>query len=133
MEDMRKLLKQHIDSVSGKEAVFGLDDCTPWCATWVWMVTGVRVIDPDWQSWAEAKSKIEQAGSLSSLWDQTLAGTMMCETFSPVFGDIGVIETRVAGQVGGIFLDHGRFVWRVKDGVSILMPRTVVRAWTFAQ
>jgi hypothetical protein len=37
----------------------------------------------------------------------------------------------VAGQVSGIFLDHGRFVWRVKNGVSFLMPRTIVKAWTF--
>ncbi len=42
-----------------------------------------------------------------------------------------MVWTRIAGQVGGIFLDHGRFVWRVSNGVHYLMPRaeTIVRAY----
>jgi hypothetical protein len=133
MIDLQSLLKEHIDSVQEKEAVFGVDDCSPWCGSWVEKATGVRVIEPDWHSWPEAEAKIKRAGSLCALWDEALADhyDTMWPTGTPIFGDVGIIETRIAGQVSGIFLDHGRFVWRVKVGVSILQPRNIVKVWTF--
>lgn len=131
MTVIREKLRLHIDEATGKQAVFGVDDCSPWCATWVEKVTGQRVIEPDWHSWEEAEAKIKAAGSLCALWRDALEGSILWETGVPEFGDVGIIETRIAGQVSGIFLDHGRFVWRVKDGVSFLMPRNIVKVWTF--
>ena len=131
MTDLHALLQDHILEVMDKPAVFGVDDCSPWCSAWVEKATGVRVIDPDWRSWDEAKAKIDRAGSLCALWDEALAGSNLWETGIPTFGDVGIVETRIAGQVSGIFLNQGRFVWRVKVGVSYLMPREIVKAWTF--
>lgn len=132
MTDISALLYQHIEAVSDKEAVFGIDDCSPWADAWQALFTGERVIpNPDWHSWGEAEAKIKSAGSLCALWDEAIYGKPLYQTGAPEFGDVGIIETRIAGQVSGIFLDHGRFVWRVRNGVSFLMPRTIVKAWTF--
>lgn len=131
MTDIAGLLKSHIDAVTGKDAVFGVDDCSPWADMWQSQFTGQRVVNPDWHSWEEAEAKIRSAGSLCALWEDALISSSLWETGAPEYGDVGIVETRIAGQVSGIFLDHGRFVWRVKDGVSFLMPRTFVKAWTF--
>lgn len=133
MTDLPALLQAHIEAVIDKPATWGVDDCSPWCGSWVEKAIGQRVIEPDWHSWEEAQAKIRAAGSLCALWDDALACSPLSPVWggAPAFGDVGIVETRVAGQVSGIFLDHGRFVWRVKNGVSFLMPRTIVKAWTF--
>ncbi|KKX28222.1 hypothetical protein [Rhizobium sp. LC145] len=132
MSDIGELLQDHIDAVSSKDAQWGVDDCSPWADEWQAMFTGERVIpEPDWHSWEEAEAKISAAGSLCALWEEALIGELLWETGAPEFGDVGIINTRIAGQVSGIFLDHGRFVWRVRRGVSMLMPREIVKVWTF--
>lgn len=131
MSVLRDLLKEHVASVEGKDAEWGVDDCTPWCASWVRKVTGVCLIEPDWHSWEEAKAKIDRAGSLCALWDETLVGSIMEETLDPKYGDIGIIARSDDGQVSGIFLDQGRFVWRVRNGIFIQPARPLVKAWTF--
>jgi|GEM_PF-1653821 len=132
MTDVRAMLKEHIEATFERKAVFGVDDCTPWVDAWQAKFTGARFMaKPDWSSWEEAKAKIDAAGSLCALWEEALFGTSFTETYQPSFGDVGIVETRITGQVSGIFLDHGRFVWRVNIGVSFLMPRTIVKAWTF--
>jgi hypothetical protein len=60
-----------------------------------------------------------------------LAGSIMEETLDPKYGDIGIIARPAEVQVSGIFLDQGRFVWRVRNGVFIQPGRPLVKAWTF--
>lgn len=132
MTDVGDLLKEHIASVEGKEAIFGVDDCSPWADQWQSKFTGERVVaEPSWQSWEDVQQMISERGSLCALWEDALVGKPLWETGVPEFGDVGIIDTRVAGQVSGIFLDRGLFVWRVKTGVSYLTPRRIIKAWTF--
>ena len=132
MSELAGLLHAHVGAVIDKPAEWGVDDCSPWCASWVETAIGERVIEPDWHSWEEAEAKIRSAGSLCALWVEALSCSSLSPVYGqPIFGDVGIVDTRIAGQVSGIFLDHGRFVWRVRDGVSFLMPRTIVKAWTF--
>lgn len=134
MNDLSEKLRTHIETVQGKEAVFGIDDCSPWADMWQAQFTGERVVpEPEWRSWDDVERMIRDKGSLCALWDEALIGKPLCETGFPEFGDVGIVNTRVAGQVSGIFLDHGRFVWRVKNGVAYMAPREIIKAWTFSR
>ncbi|MBM3090276.1 hypothetical protein GFB56_05540 [Ensifer sp. T173] len=111
--------------------VWGVSDCSSWPAAWVEKITGTSIMLPVWGSETEAFTLIAAAGSLEALWHQALAVSGLRQTGAPELGDVGIIETRVCGQVGGIFLPAGLFAWRAEIGVRMLVPRQVVAAWSF--
>jgi hypothetical protein len=113
--------------------VWGESDCTAWARGWVESVIGRRMPLPGWRSREEAQRHIGKAGSLVALWSEALDAFGLAEQFQdPQPGDVGIIDTHLAGQIGGIFLNHGIFAWRAEPmGVRLIRPRprTIVKVW----
>ncbi|WP_149746730.1 hypothetical protein [Rhizobium sp. RU35A] len=116
--------------------VWGQSDCTAWSAAWVERATGCRIVMPEWSSRDEAMEYIAGAGSLANLWSDIIddddSGVLMDGHGEPSAGDVGIIETHLAGQVGGVFLNHRNFAWRGDaGGFRIIRPRlhTIVKFW----
>jgi hypothetical protein len=136
MIDARDLLRvplhEHVASVEDKPVEWGADDCTMWAAGWFRRVKG-RALDLEpYGSRDEALALIEGAGDLATLWTAALDGHLAEQYGEPEFGDVGVIASRMFGQVGGIFGDDGVFFWRAERGTALLRPRTstIVKIWT---
>ncbi|WP_275790572.1 DUF6950 family protein [Pararhizobium gei] len=124
-------LKAHIEGAYAVDAEWGKSDCTPWAGEWLELRTGRKIEWPvQWSTQDEAMSIIGRAGSLVSLWDDYLFGFGLSQTGFPALGDIGVVDTGRIGQVGGIFLAGGYFVWRIKRGVMMIQPREIAGAWS---
>lgn len=118
-------------SIIGKPVVWGVDDCSAWAAGWYHLKTGNKPSLPEYSSKDEAHKLIEQAGGLVTLWGRALVGFGI-ERFGPAqSGDVGIIDTRKFGPVGGIFGAGGVFYLRSEDGYSMLSPRqkTILRVW----
>ncbi|HEV7436858.1 MAG TPA: hypothetical protein VGO22_18640 [Pseudorhizobium sp.] len=124
-------LKAYLAKTVDAPMVWGESDCTMWPARWIEQARGVTLTIPKWESREKAHALMENAGSLVALWDQVLDGHLF-ETGAPEAGDVGVIESHLHGEAGGIFLDGGYFAWRAEpQGYRILHPRqnTVLKAW----
>lgn len=91
---------------------------------------------PEYTTRDEANEHIEAAGSLVNLWsdiiDQDDDAGLVDGFGEPSAGDVGIIDTHVAGQVGGIFLHHRNFAWRAYGGgYRLIRPRlsAIVKFW----
>lgn len=113
--------------------VWGESDCTAWARRWVEGVHGRRMDLPKWSSREEALAYIAEAGSLEALWSPAIENYGLRERYSdPQAGDVGIIQTHLFPQIGGIFLAHGLFAWRAEPhGARLLRPRprTIVKVW----
>lgn len=128
---LRARLREHVHAAEGRPVTWGDDDCTMWAAHWFKRVHGVRLNLAVYSSREEAHALIAKAGSLVSLWSSALDGRLFERYGEPELGDVGVIESRLFGQVGGIFGDDGTFFWRSERGTALLRPRptTIIKAW----
>lgn len=129
--DLVPVLKAYVEESSDLETVWGVSDCSAWCAKWVERATGRLVPLPVWHTREEAHALIEKYGSLDAVWEETLSGVLDL-TGAPKYGDVGIIDTGRYGQVGGVFL-HGRyFAWKADPvGVAFLVPRNnIVKSWS---
>ena len=120
-----------IEELEGKPAEWGVNDCTMWAATWFQRVHGRRLPLAAYGSEDEARRLIAEAGTLADLWAKALDGHLLERYGEPEFGDVGVITSRLFGQVGGIFGDDGMFFWRSARGTALLRPRrdTIIKVW----
>jgi hypothetical protein len=111
--------------------VWGESDCTAWAASWVARIHGRAIRMPRWRSRAEAQALIAAAGSLEALWSPALADFGLTRrSGAPEPGDVGIIDTRVAGQVGVVFLHDRLVAWRAEPaGVRAIRPKTVIGIW----
>lgn len=130
-DDLRASLGAHVEAVERKPVVWGVNDCTMWTAGWFERVRGYALDLDTYSSKDEAMALVEEAGSLADLWSDALAGNLEEQFGEPEFGDVGVIRSRLFGQVGGIFGDDGVFFWRADRGTALLRPRknTIVKVW----
>lgn len=128
---LRTHLRDHVHASEGKAVTWGADDCTMWAANWFERVHARRLELAAYSSRDEAHALIARAGSLVALWSSALDGRLLERYGEPEFGDVGVIETRHVGQVGGIFGDDGTFFWRSERGTALLRPRqsTIIKVW----
>jgi hypothetical protein len=132
-EEMVARANAYAEEAFEQPMVWGDSDCTAWARAWVESVTGRRIRLPKWSSRDEAVDRIEKAGSLEALWSGALDAYGLPEQLrEPQPGDVGIIDTHLAGQIGGIFLNHGIFAWRAEPaGVRLIRPRprTIVKVW----
>lgn len=130
-KNLRALLRQHVEGSEGKPVTWGEDDCTMWAARWFERVRGRRLSLAAYASRDAALALIAKSGSLAALWSDALDGRLLERYGEPEFGDVGVIDSRLFGQVGGIFGDDGTFFWRSDRGTALLRPRqsTLIKVW----
>lgn len=132
-EDLAGRAHAYAEAAFEQPTIWGESDCTAWTRSWVESVHGRRMRLPKWSSREQALKYIEEAGSLADLWaGQIEVYGLFEQHYDPQPGDIGVINTHVAGQIGGIFLNHGIFAWRAEPvGARLLRPRprTIVKVW----
>lgn len=132
-EEMASRANAYAEAALDLPTVWGKSDCTAWAREWVESVTGRRMRLPAWNSRREALVHIGRAGSLADLWSKALDEFGLVEQIrEPQPGDVGIIDTHAAGQIGGIFLNHGIFAWRAEPACARLIrprPRTIVKVW----
>ncbi|TWF53271.1 DUF6950 family protein [Neorhizobium alkalisoli] len=132
-DDMAVRANAYAEAAFEQPTIWGESDCTAWARAWVESVRGRRMALPAWRSREEAQAHIAKAGSLAALWSGALSKYGLHERFDePQAGDVGIIDTHFAGQIGGIFLNHGIFAWRAEPtGARLLRPRprTIVKVW----
>lgn len=124
------LLRDYLAS-STQPVQWGVDDCTMWAARWVRIVSGRDVATHSYGSEAEARSLIVRLGGLPSIWSDALEGFAEC--FHPQLGDVGLVDTRLAGPVGVIFAAGGLALRRRIDGgvwAFSTAHRALIKAWT---
>ena len=131
---IRYALKAEVERLSGKPVVWGSDDCSTWPAQWVSTQTGKTFAWPDYASAEEAEAIIAQCGGLEHIWRDVAREIGLREHEAderPQCGDVGLVTTRTAGVVGGVFAEWGAFCWRCERGVRFLPARmtTVVASW----
>ena len=133
-DDIAARVNAYVEASFETEMVWGESDCTAWARRWVEEFHGRRMRLPAWSSRREAVAHIARAGSLEKLWSGPLDEYGLLERYSaPEPGDVGIIQTHIAGPVGGIFMNHGLFAWRAQPaGVRVLMPRarTIIKVWS---
>lgn len=131
MTDIRNLLSRHVSDVEGLPVEWGVNDCTMWAVEWFERVKGYELDLAPYASREEAYELIDNAGGLNELWGSALVGHLERRYVDPQFGDVGVIRSRLFGQVGGIFGDDGVFFWRSDKGTALLRPRpsTIISVW----
>lgn len=132
-QDILTAVHAFIDEQSSGPMVWGETDCTAWPAKWVESVTGINPLPMTWDSKEEAHAIIQMFGSLAQLWELALEDSHLLEGYGePAAGDVGVIDTHLCDQVGGIFLAHRTFAWRAEGvGYRLLRPRlnAIVKFW----
>ena len=135
--DLQNKLEAYLEVAKEEPTVWGKSDCTAWPRTWVEQVRGAPIDLPEWSSREEALALIEASGSLEALWSTELERYGLKERWAdaldpPHLGDVGIIQTHMFPQVGGIFCAHGLFVWRAEPfGYRMLMPKPkyIVKVW----
>lgn len=110
-------------------AQWGVNDCTLFAARWAEAETGQHLNLPAYDSEAEARALIERAGGLAELWR---AHVPFDETDAPIAGDVGIVQTRLFGEVGVIWTRPGIAAWRAVTGVKLFTPNPdyVVANWS---
>lgn len=123
-----KLLRQHCESVSAKECVWGEDDCSKWVGAWVELVRRTDIGMPRYFGEAEARELIAAAGGIDVIWSRIAVMAGLHETGHPEYGDICLFQTKI-GPVGVIMAHNGICAWRAENGVSFIRPRKIMKAW----
>lgn len=113
-------------------AVWCVNDCTMWAASWVESERSVVIPKLPYSNEAEAKALIAEHGGLVSIWSAALGSVGLRETEYPRLGDVAIIDTRIHGPIGVIFADGGIALRRRLGGgvwaFSTAM-RTLIKAW----
>lgn len=130
--DIDSALAAYIGASADLPHEWGKSDCTSWAAAWIESVHQRRVRRPLWKNKAQAEALIARRGSLLDLWSDVLDEFGLLRGHGePQAGDVGLIETHLAGVVGGIFVQHGLFAWRGEPfGSKILHIRKHVAYWS---
>lgn len=111
-------LRAFLTRFEGAPVVWGESDCSAAPALWWSEETGRKIDLPEYASRDEAHAIIEQMGGLLAVWDDIAAQVGGMERIGePEIGDVGIIETRLHGQIGGI-LGAGRILIIRKDNGS---------------
>jgi hypothetical protein len=130
--DRRELLREFIEASQGAP-VIGVDDCGPWVAKWVGIVTGKSVQMPAYRTREEGFALADAAGGLVNLIDTLLAAIGVMpkpEWVEANVGDIGVIAFSDR-EVPVIYTGMGHVALRdERMGVRYLRARHVVKAWS---
>ena len=134
LKEDREALNAHIEQVHQQDVVWGKNDCTSWVSDWITKKTGKQVNGPKFSSSDEAKTIIEQEGSLANVWSKYLADLRFYEVDKPLseelsYGDILVFETQLFGQCGGIVTTDGIVAWRSTQSIHFIKPRIIIRGW----
>ncbi|WP_368517488.1 hypothetical protein [Rhizobium sp.] len=126
-------LRAYVEAAEKQPVVWGESDCSAWAAKWVGAFHGRKLSVPHWRSQVEARQLIAEAGSLAALWTKVLSEYGLQQRYgAPEAGDVGIIETQVAGQVGVIFIHDALVVWRGEPaGARFLRPhpKAIVKVW----
>lgn len=122
---------------------YGTSDCSIVPAMWVSEETGRTVEWPDYASEEEARELIGEAGGLVHLWravaDEVGLSEVQVGCAVPALGDIGIVDTRMHGPIGGIFARHGLIYVRcdpTEDNERGMRPltwrpgRSAIAAWS---
>lgn len=105
--DRIERLRAFLERYQGKPVTWGIDDCSACPALWVAEETGWKVDYPSYSSEAEGLALKARHGGLVPIWDERI-GEHLVERFDdPQPGDVGIIDTRLWGQIGGIILAGG--------------------------
>ena len=132
-------LRAYVGAAQGKPATF--DECSVWPAQWVVNERGVEFDWPVYADEAEMRAMIDRDGGLVSVWERVAraAGREEIPVMeSPPLGSIGVVMTRLHGQIGCIFADGQIGCFRTQDkddpdngGVRMfgLRRHTILKAW----
>lgn len=99
------------------EVVWGVNDCTAAPVTWLAGEIGKALPLPSYTSREEALAIIAKHGTLADTWSAFADKYGVAERYGePEFGDIGVIDTRLYGQIGGIITTSRVMLLRRDDG-----------------
>lgn len=116
-------LRSFVNRTQGVPVIWGESDCSTWPAQWIIDQTGANVEWPEYSTREEAQQIIDAAGGLDAVWHEIATEAGLERVWdAPILGDIGIIDTRLYGYVGGIFADGGAFCWRAEKGVLIMSP-----------
>ncbi|MDK4704335.1 hypothetical protein PH562_18930 [Rhizobium sp. CNPSo 4062] len=133
MTNIETALRAYVEAAEKQPVVWGESDCSAWAARWVSSFHGRKLIAPHWRSSVEARQLVADAGSLAALWTKVLSEYgLQLRYGAPQAGDVGILETRVSGQVGVIFIHDALVVWRGEPvGARFLRPhpQAIVKVW----
>lgn len=111
---------------------WGADDCSASAAKWLEEETGIRVDFPVYATQDEGLAIKRGAGGLLPIWQERLDAVRVHERYGePQLGDIGIIDTRLYGQIGFIALQASIIAVRRADaGWHFMGPiRKFVKVW----
>lgn len=110
-------LRAFVEALADVPVVWGQSDCSAAPARWAEREFGVALALPDYRSREEAHRLIAAAGGLAELWSSIAIPAGMVERFGePEIGDIGVVDTRLYGHIGGIWGAGRVLIVRKDDG-----------------
>lgn len=133
MTDLAAMLTAHVESAHEDPVVWGVSDCTMYCAQWFEMITGKRLDLAPYASRDEALALIANSGGLVSLWSEALGKAGFYPHHGdPEFGDVGIVDMGRWGHVGMIFAHGGIGAWRADPGVKWCSPRQkhILKVWS---
>ncbi|MCF1452301.1 DUF6950 family protein [Agrobacterium vitis] len=127
-------LRAHIEATGTTPCEWGKSDCTSFAAAWIETVHGRPVKRPRWKSKERAMALIKKRGSLLDLWSDVLGDFGLLRGMGgmvPEPGDVGLINTHLAGVVGGIFVKPHLFAWRSEPfGTRLMHIRSFEAFWS---
>lgn len=114
-------LRVFLSRLEGKPVVWGRDDCSAAPALWWSEETGIPVRLPVYSSKEEADAIRNRMGGLSEAWQQVADQVGAVERFwtlqsPPEVGDVGIVRTRLYGEIGGICGAGGILIVRKDNG-----------------
>lgn len=110
-------LRSFIEELAGTPVVWGQSDCSAAPAKWIEREFGLSLDLPAYNSREEAHRCVTAAGGLANLWSGIAIPGGLYEIYGePQLGDIGIVDTRLYGQIGGIFADGRVLIVRKDNG-----------------
>lgn len=128
----RAALLQEFVTASADPVVWSVSDCTAWARAWVKRATGIDVPVLPYANRDDAMALIAREGGLPAIWGRALGEAGLFETDQPQLGDIGLVDTRIAGPIGVIFAQGGCALRRRDDGGVFTFAtahRALIKAW----
>lgn len=123
------LLRSHIEAAKGPP-VIGVDDCGPWVAAWVRLVTGKDVAFPAYSTREQGHAMAAAAGGLVAFVDPLMVAAGLHETVYPQVGDVCVIGL-ADRETAAIFCGSDHVIVRGElAGANFLRRRNVLKAWS---
>ena len=110
-------LKTFVSTFAAGPVVWGKDDCSAAPTEWLRQECGIDVALPRYRSREEAQAVVASFGGLSEAWRSlAIENGLNVRYGEPELGDIGVIDTRLYGEVGGILASGRVFLVRKDSG-----------------